>query len=148
MGRACGYQCHRDTARLPVFYEALYASGSGRIINIASLGAFLAFHNVAVYCASKAAVLSLTKSLACESARDGIPVNAIAPGVIPADLNDRIVTGTLRGEEMLSRTPMGRFGRSEELVGTALLLASAASSFLTGQCIAVRWRISSSGVNQ
>jgi NAD(P)-dependent dehydrogenase (short-subunit alcohol dehydrogenase family) len=131
-----------------VFYESLCASGSGRIINIASLGAFIAFHEVAAYCASKAAVLSLTKSLACEWARDGISVNAIAPGVIPTDLNDHIVTGTSRGEEMLSRTPMRRFGRSEELIGAALLLASAGSSFLTGQCIAVDGGYLASGVNQ
>jgi NAD(P)-dependent dehydrogenase (short-subunit alcohol dehydrogenase family) len=131
-----------------VFYQPLCASGSGRIINIASLGAFLAFHEVAAYCASKAAVLSLTKSLACEWAKDGISVNAIAPGVIPTDLNDHIVTGTSRGKEMLSRTPMRRFGRSEELVGTALLLASAGSSFLTGQCIAVDGGYLASGVNQ
>jgi len=69
--------------------------------------------------------------------QDGISVNAIAPGIIRTALDDRIVTGTSRGEEMLSRKPMRRFGRSEELVGTALLLAFAGSSFLTGQCIAV-----------
>jgi len=131
-----------------VFYQPLCASGSGRIINIASLGAFVAFHEVSAYCASKAAVLSLTKSLACEWARDGILVNAIAPGIIPTDLNDQIVNGTSRGEEMLSRTPMRRFGRPEELLGAALLLASAGTSFLTGQCIVVDGGYLASGVNQ
>ena len=106
-----------------MFYQPLRASGSGRILNIASLGAFVAFHEVSAYCASKAAVLSLTKSLACEW----------APGIIPTDLNDQIVNGTSRGEEMLSRTPMRRFGRAEELLGAALVLASAGSSFRTGQ---------------
>jgi NAD(P)-dependent dehydrogenase (short-subunit alcohol dehydrogenase family) len=131
-----------------VFYQSLRASGSGRIINIASLGAFVAFQEVAAYCASKAAVLSLTKSLACEWALDGICVNALAPGIIPTDLNDHVVTGTSRGEEMLLRTPMRRFGKSEELLGAALLLASAGSSFLTGQCIVVDGGYLASGVNQ
>src|SRR5205085_260937 len=69
------------------FYEPLKASRRGRVINIASLGSFLAFHEVAAYCASKSAVLSLTRSLACEWARDGICVNAIVPGVFPTELN-------------------------------------------------------------
>ncbi len=70
-----------------VFYEPLKQSGRGRVINIASLGSFLAFHEVAAYCATKTALLSLTRSLACEWARDGISVNAIAPGVFPTELN-------------------------------------------------------------
>ncbi len=65
------------------FYEPLKASGRGRVINIASLGSYLAFHQVAAYCAAKTGVLSLTKSLACEWAKDGISVNAIAPGIFP-----------------------------------------------------------------
>ena len=131
-----------------VFYEPLRVSDGGRIINIASLGAHLAFHEVAAYCASKAAVLSLTKSLAVEWAKDGICVNAIAPGVIPTDLNGAIVSGTLRGEEMLMRTPMARFGEADEMIGAALLLASpAASTFLTGQCVAVDGGYLASGVN-
>ena len=75
-------------------------------------------------------------------------MSAIAPGIIPTELNDHIVTGTSRGEEMLLRAPMHRFGRSEAPVGPALLLASAASSFLTGQCIAVDGGYLASGVNQ
>ena len=129
------------------FYEALKVSGRGRIINIASLGSFLAFHEVAAYCAAKSALLSLTRSLACEWARDGISVNAIAPGVFPTELNQGIVTGTARGRELLMRTPMGRFGKPEELVGTAVLLASDGASFLTGQCIAVDGGYLASGVN-
>ena len=131
-----------------VFYQPLRANGGGRIINIASLGAYLAFQEVAAYCASKAAVLSLTKSLAVEWAKEGICVNAIAPGVVPTDLNGAIVQGTPRGEEMLLRTPMGRFGEAEEMVGAALLLASSSASFLTGQCLAVDGGYLASGVNQ
>jgi NAD(P)-dependent dehydrogenase (short-subunit alcohol dehydrogenase family) len=129
------------------FYPALKNSGSGRIIAIASLGSYLAFHQVAAYCASKAAVVSLVRSLACEWARDGICVNAIAPGVFPTELNARLLDGTERGCEILLRTPMRRFGSPEELVGTAVLLASPGASFLTGQCIAVDGGYLASGVN-
>lgn len=129
------------------FYEALKASGRGRVINIASLGSFLAFHEVAAYCAAKSALLSLTRSLACEWAREGISVNAIAPGVFPTELNGSIVNGTPRGRELLMRTPMARFGKPEELVGVAILLASDGASFLTGQCIAVDGGYLASGVN-
>jgi NAD(P)-dependent dehydrogenase (short-subunit alcohol dehydrogenase family) len=129
------------------FYEPLRSSGRGRVVNIASLGSFLAFHEVAAYSASKTAVLSLTKSLACEWARDGISVNAIAPGIFPTELNRHIVLGTPRGKELLMRTPMARFGKPEELIGVAVLLASDGASFLTGQFIAVDGGYLASGVN-
>ncbi len=129
------------------FHDALAASGRGRVINIASLGSFVAFHEVAAYCASKAAVASLTRSLACEWAKDGISVNAIAPGVFPTEMNGRIISGTPRGEEILLRTPMRRFGNPEELVDAAVLLASDGASFLTGQLIVVDGGYLASGVN-
>jgi len=69
------------------FYEPLKKSGKGRIINIASLSSYVAFHEVAAYGVSKTAVLALTKSLGCEWAKDGIIVNAIVPGVFPTELN-------------------------------------------------------------
>jgi NAD(P)-dependent dehydrogenase (short-subunit alcohol dehydrogenase family) len=129
------------------FHTPLRESGRGRVINIASLGSFLAFHEVAAYCASKTALLSLTRSLACEWAKDSISVNAIAPGVFPTEMNSELINSTPRGREMLMRTPMGRFGRPEELVGAAVLLASDGASFLTGQCIAVDGGYLASGVN-
>jgi NAD(P)-dependent dehydrogenase (short-subunit alcohol dehydrogenase family) len=104
-------------------------------------------NEVAAYAASKAAVLSLTKSLAIEWAKDDICVNAIAPGVFPTELNASLLNGTERGREFLLRTPMKRFGRPEELVGAALLLASDAASFITGQSIAVDGGFLCSGVN-
>ncbi|HSW50419.1 MAG TPA: SDR family oxidoreductase [Bryobacteraceae bacterium] len=129
------------------FYEPLKASGRGRVINIVSLGAFVAFHEVAAYCAAKAGLQSLTRSLGCEWAADGIRVNAIAPGVFPTELNRELINGTARGRELLMRTPMKRFGKPEELVGAAVLLASDGASFLTGQCIVVDGGFLASGVN-
>lgn len=129
------------------FHAPLKASGRGRIVNIASLGSFLAFNEVAAYCAAKSGLLSLTRSLACEWAEHGIVVNAIAPGVFPTELNRNLVMGTERGKEILMRTPMKRFGKPEELIGLAVLLSSDAANFLTGQCIAVDGGYLASGVN-
>ena len=130
-----------------IFHDPLKANGVGRIVNIASLGSYVAFQEVAAYCASKAAVLSLTRSLAVEWARDKIRVNAIAPGVFPTDLNSKLLSGTDRGREILLRTPIGRFGDPKEVVGAAVLLASDGASFITGQCIAVDGGFLASGVN-
>ena len=82
-----------------------------------------------------------------EWSRVGINVNAIAPGVFRTDLNAALLDGTARGREFLMRTPMGRFGKAEELIGAAVLLASDAASFITGQCIAVDGGFLASGVN-
>lgn len=131
-----------------VFGRHMIERGYGRIINIASLSSFLALFEVAAYSASKAAVASLTKSLAIEWAKHGVCVNAIAPGVFRTDLNTNLLDGTARGKEFLTRTPMGRFGKLDELVGAAVFLASDAASFVTGHILAVDGGFLASGVNQ
>ncbi len=120
----------------------------GRIINIASLSTFVALYEVAAYAASKAAVASLTKSLAIEWAPRGVCVNAIAPGVFRTALNQKLLDETERGREFLLRTPMKRFGRVEELAGAAVFLASDAASFVTGEVLVVDGGFLASGVNQ
>jgi NAD(P)-dependent dehydrogenase (short-subunit alcohol dehydrogenase family) len=131
-----------------VFGRHMVANRYGRIINIASLSTFVSLFEVAAYSASKAAVASLTKSLAIEWAKDGVNVNAIAPGVFKTALNEKLLTETPRGQEFLTRTPMGRFGKVEELAGAAVFLASDAASFVTGEVLVVDGGFLASGVNQ
>lgn len=131
-----------------VFGKHMVERKYGRIINIASLSSFVALFEVAAYAASKAAVASLTKSLAIEWARHGVCVNAIAPGVFRTPLNAGLLDGTPRGQEFLMRTPMRRFGQTEELIGAAIFLASEAASFVTGHVLAVDGGFLASGVNQ
>lgn len=131
-----------------IFGKTMVEQRYGRIINIASLGTFVAFHEVAAYCASKAAVGSLTKSLAVELAPHGVCVNAIAPGIFPTALNEELLNKTKRGEELYMRIPMKRFGQTEELAGAAVFLASEAASYVNGQILAVDGGFLASGVNQ
>lgn len=130
-----------------VFGRGMVERGYGRIINIASLATFVAFMEVAPYGASKAAVGALTKSLAVEWAQHGVTVNGIAPGIFPTALNSAIIDSP-RGQELLMRTPMKRFGRVEELTGTAVFLASDEASFVTGEIVVVDGGMLASGVNQ
>ncbi len=131
-----------------VFGKPMLARGYGRIVNIASLNSFVSLKEVAAYAASKAGVASLTRSLAVEWSKLGVTVNAIAPGVFRTELNAKLLDSTPRGQELLMRTPMGRFGKTEELVGAAVFLASDSSSFVTGQILAVDGGFLASGVNQ
>jgi NAD(P)-dependent dehydrogenase (short-subunit alcohol dehydrogenase family) len=130
-----------------IFGRSMLEHGYGRIINIASLNSFVALSEVAAYAASKAGLVSLTRSLAVEWSKSGVTVNAIAPGVFHTEMNAGLLDNTPRGHELLLRTPMGRFGRNEELVGAAVYLASEAASFVTGETLVVDGGFLASGVN-
>lgn len=131
-----------------IFGRHMIANGYGRIINIASLSTYVSLYEVAAYSASKAAVASLTKSLALEWSKLGVNVNAIAPGVFRTALNQKLLDESERGREFLMRTPMGRFGQVEELAGAAIFLASESASFVTGEVLVVDGGFLASGVNQ
>jgi NAD(P)-dependent dehydrogenase (short-subunit alcohol dehydrogenase family) len=131
-----------------VFGRHMLEREYGRIINIASLSTFVALYEVAAYSASKAAVASLTKSLAIEWASRGVNVNAIAPGVFRTALNQQLLDESERGREFQMRTPMRRFGKVEELAGAAVFLASEAASFVNGEVLVVDGGFLASGVNQ
>ena len=131
-----------------IFGRNMLQRGYGRIINLASLTTFLGFFEVAAYSASKAAVGSLTKSLAIEWSKRGVLVNAIAPGLFRTTLNASMLDNTERGREFLVRTPMKRFGRVEELTGAVVFLASDAASFVTGELLVVDGGFLASGVNR
>jgi NAD(P)-dependent dehydrogenase (short-subunit alcohol dehydrogenase family) len=131
-----------------VFGQHMMERGAGRIINIASLASFVSLFEVAAYSASKAAVASLTKSLAIEWGPRGVNVNAIAPGVFRTDFNRALLDGTARGKELLARTPLQRWGKVEELAGAAVFLASDAASFVNGEVLVVDGGFLASGVNQ
>jgi NAD(P)-dependent dehydrogenase (short-subunit alcohol dehydrogenase family) len=125
------------------FGPGMLSRGRGSIINFGSVSAGIPLSRVVAYSASKAAVISLTQFLAREWAPKNVRVNVLIPGFFPAEQNRKLLfnedgTPTARTLAILGHTPMGRFGRAEELVGAAIFLASSkASSFVTGTEICV-----------
>ena len=111
--------------------------GKGKIINIASVLASQGGFHASAYSASKGAVAQLTKSLSNEWAKEGINVNAIAPGYYETDLNHHILNDEKRYESLVSRIPIGRFGQPRELAGTVQFLASEKSDYISGAIIPV-----------
>ena len=119
---------------------------SGCIINLASISTFVDLVEVAAYAAAKNAVLGLTRSLANEWAKYGIRTNAIAPGFIPTDINRKMIEGTERGRRIMEHTPMGRFGKADEVAPAAVFLASNAASFVNGHTLVVDGGYLASGI--
>lgn len=125
------------TMRCCAAARPLLAASRGSVINIASMLSFFGGGVVPGYAASKGGIAQLTKSLAIAWAGEGIQVNALAPGWIATPLTQPLRDDPARERAILSRTPMGRWGRPEELVGPALFLASEAASFVTGAVLTV-----------
>jgi NAD(P)-dependent dehydrogenase (short-subunit alcohol dehydrogenase family) len=118
------------------FLPALRAT-KGTIINIASIASFVSTATSVGYSTSKAAVRMLTQNLAQELAKDGVRVNAIAPGTFATAMTAATRLDPERSDRFLTRIPMGRYGEPEEMVGPVIFLASAMSSYMTGSTIVV-----------
>lgn len=118
--------------------------GEGRIINIASVQSALARPGIAPYTASKGAITNLTKGMATDWARHGLNCNAIAPGYFDTPLNAALVADPAFSDWLEKRTPAGRWGKVEELVGAAIFLSAPASTFVNGQTIFVDGGITAS----
>lgn len=111
--------------------------GSGKVVNIGSVQSQLARQTIAPYSATKGGLVMLTKGMAADLARFNIQVNAISPGYFATELNRALVEDEEFNAWVVARTPAGRWGRFEELIGTLVFLSSAASSFVSGQNIFV-----------
>ncbi|MGI9499214.1 MAG: SDR family NAD(P)-dependent oxidoreductase [Geminicoccaceae bacterium] len=125
------------TARMALLARDKLARSNGCIVTIASMLSTFGDPLVPAYCASKGAVTQLTKSLATEYARDGVRVNAIAPGWIATPMVQALIDDPVHNDPIMARTPMDRWGKPEEIAQGALFLASPAASFITGATLTV-----------
>lgn len=117
--------------------KTMIKKGRGKIINTASLLSFQGGLTIPAYAASKGAVMQFTKSLSNEWAQYGVNANCIAPGYLDTDLNTALVNDKVRSSQILERIPAGRWGKPEDIVGTALFLASSYSDYINGVVIPV-----------
>ncbi len=122
----------------------MIARGAGKIVNICSVQTALARPGIAPYTATKGAVGNLTKGMATDWAKHGLQCNAIAPGYFDTPLNAALVADPAFSAWLEKRTPAGRWGKVEELVGACVFLSSAASSFVNGHCLYVDGGITAS----
>ena len=120
-----------------IFGRQMIKQGFGNIINTGSMTSFVSFAQVCAYNCSKAGVKMLTETLATEWAEHGVRVNAVAPGGFRTSLNTKVLDIPERMEAIVKRTPMGRIGTLDEMVGAAVYLASDAAKFVTGITIPV-----------
>jgi gluconate 5-dehydrogenase len=123
--------------------KGMIGRGRGSIINICSVQSELGRASIVPYTASKGAMKMMTKGMAAELGPSGLRVNGLAPGYFRTELNEALVQDPSFTDWLVKRTPLGRWGKTDELVGAAIFLASDASSFVTGQMIYVDGGITS-----
>jgi NAD(P)-dependent dehydrogenase (short-subunit alcohol dehydrogenase family) len=117
--------------------KEMIKQGGGKIINVASITAFVVMENVSAYCASKGGLVQLTKAMALEFVKYNIQVNAICPGYFSTPMSRRLYKPEMWRKIARRNVPMGRIGKPQELKGTAVYLASSATDFMTGSCIVI-----------
>lgn len=118
-------------------HPALREAGNASIVNMASVAGLAHLRTGAPYAMSKAAMIQMTRNLACEWAGDGIRVNAVAPWYIRTPLAEQVLSDDDYYHQVLERTPMGRIGEPEEVAGTVAFLCMPRAGYITGQCLAV-----------
>ena len=123
--------------------KGMIARARGSIINICSVQSELGRPSIVPYTTSKGAMKMMTKAMAAELGASGVRVNGLAPGYFRTDLNEALTKNPTFSEWLVNRTPLGRWGETDELIGAAIFLASDASSFVTGQMIYVDGGITS-----